>query len=74
MGVRPQDPCHGRLPGVAEPELADHITDPHASECMVSYRKRAIPADAIARAVSYAIAQPADVDVNEIIVRPTGQR
>ena len=31
----------------------------------------AIPADAIARAIAFAIEQPADIDVNEIIVRPT---
>src|SRR5690606_18910512 len=61
-------------PGVTESELAEHITGPVAAELMVGYRRRAIPADAVARAVSFAIAQPADVDVNEIIVRPTGQR
>jgi NADP-dependent 3-hydroxy acid dehydrogenase YdfG len=33
----------------------------------------AIPPDAIARAVAFAIEQPADVDVSEIIVRPTAQ-
>ena len=35
------------------------------------YRKKAVPAEAIARAVRFAIEQPAGVDVNEIIVRPT---
>jgi NADP-dependent 3-hydroxy acid dehydrogenase YdfG len=35
--------------------------------------KLAIPPDAIARAVAFAIEQPADVDVSEIIVRPTAQ-
>ena len=33
----------------------------------------AISPDAIARAVAFAIEQPADVDVNEIVVRPTAQ-
>lgn len=33
----------------------------------------AIPPDAIARAIAFAIEQPADVDVNEIVVRPTAQ-
>ena len=33
----------------------------------------AIPPDAIARAIAFAIDQPADVDVGEIIVRPTAQ-
>lgn len=61
-------------PGVTESELADHITDPHAAAAMTEYRAATIPADAIARAVSFAVAQPADVDVNEIIVRPSAQR
>jgi hypothetical protein len=33
----------------------------------------AIPPEAIARAIAFAIEQPADVDVNEIIIRPTAQ-
>ncbi len=33
----------------------------------------AIDPDAIARAIAFAIEQPADVDVNEIVVRPTAQ-
>jgi NADP-dependent 3-hydroxy acid dehydrogenase YdfG len=37
---------------------------------MRSYRKTAIPPDAIGRAIQYAIEQPDDVDVNEIVVRP----
>lgn len=61
-------------PGVVESELADHITDPHAAGLMVGYRAASIPADAIARAVAYAVDQPADVDVNEIVVRPAAQR
>lgn len=58
-------------PGVVESELADSISDPEAREMMTEYRKIALPADAIARAMAYAIEQPAEVDVNEIIVRPT---
>lgn len=61
-------------PGVVESELADVISDPTAREAMRSYRAVAIPADAIASAISYAIGQPPDVDVNEIVVRPAGQR
>jgi NADP-dependent 3-hydroxy acid dehydrogenase YdfG len=38
---------------------------------MKTFRKIAIPADAIARAVAYAIEQPDDVDVSELVVRPT---
>lgn len=35
--------------------------------------KIAIPPDAIARAIAFAIEKRADVDVNDIIIRPTAQ-
>lgn len=57
-------------PGVVESELADTITDPSAAEAMKTYRAIALQPSAIARAVRYAIEQPDDVDVNEIVVRP----
>lgn len=57
-------------PGVTESELADSISDPEAREAMKTYRAVALPASAIAEAIAYAIAQPAQVDVNEIVVRP----
>ncbi|PSJ38335.1 SDR family oxidoreductase [Allosphingosinicella deserti] len=58
-------------PGVVESELADTITDPAAAEAMQTYRAIALKPDAIARAVRYAIEQPDDVDVSDIVVRPT---
>jgi NADP-dependent 3-hydroxy acid dehydrogenase YdfG len=58
-------------PGVVESELAESISDPGGREEMRSFRKIAIKPDAIARAIHFAIEQPADVDVSEIIVRPT---
>lgn len=58
-------------PGVVESELANTITDPSAADVMKSYRAIALQPDAIGRAVRYAIEQPDDVDVNEIVVRPT---
>ncbi|MEV0891559.1 SDR family oxidoreductase [Promicromonospora sp. NPDC050262] len=61
-------------PGTVESELAEHISDPDAQTYMKSFRRNLIPADAIARAISFALDQPADVDVNEIIVRPAAQR
>jgi NADP-dependent 3-hydroxy acid dehydrogenase YdfG len=60
-------------PGVTESELAQTVTDPQARELMVAYRAVALPAAAIARAISFAIEEPADVDVNELVVRPTAQ-
>lgn len=58
-------------PGVVESELADSISDPASRELMKEYRAIALQGDAIARAVAYAIEQPADVNTAEIIVRPT---
>ncbi|HEY9263379.1 MAG TPA: SDR family oxidoreductase [Mycobacterium sp.] len=58
-------------PGVTESELAESISDPQAREAMQSYRAVAIPASAIADAIAYAVGQPPQVDVNEIIVRPS---
>ncbi|MFJ6493931.1 SDR family oxidoreductase [Streptomyces virginiae] len=57
-------------PGVTESELAEGISDPAAREAMKAYRAVALPASAIAGAIAYAVAQPAEVDVNEIVVRP----
>jgi NADP-dependent 3-hydroxy acid dehydrogenase YdfG len=58
-------------PGTTASELADHIADDAAAEAMESFRAVTIDADAIARAVAFAIAQPQDVDVSEIVIRPT---
>jgi NADP-dependent 3-hydroxy acid dehydrogenase YdfG len=58
-------------PGVVETELGSDITDDSSKGFLQELRKTALKPDAIARAVLYAIAQPEDVDVNEIIVRPT---
>lgn len=58
-------------PGVTESELAETISDESARELMKEYRRNAIPASAIAQAIAYAIEQPAGVDVNELVVRPT---
>jgi NADP-dependent 3-hydroxy acid dehydrogenase YdfG len=58
-------------PGVVESELADTITDPGTAEGMKAFREIAIKPDAIARAIAFAVSQPEDVDVSEVIVRPT---
>jgi NADP-dependent 3-hydroxy acid dehydrogenase YdfG len=56
-------------PGVTESELGHDITDEGTAQSVRQLRGIALPADAIARAVLYAVSQPADVDVNEMIVR-----
>ena len=58
-------------PGVVRSELAETITDEIARQAMQAFRAVAIEPDAIGRAVVYAIEQPADVDVSEIVVRPS---
>jgi len=58
-------------PGVTTSELAHTITHEATAKFIDEYRKQAIPAEAIARAIAFAIEQPNDVDVNEIVVRPT---
>lgn len=57
-------------PGVTESELAESISDDGARAAMRDYRAVAIPASAIADAIAFAVGQPPEVDVNEIIVRP----
>ncbi|SJM35567.1 putative enzyme [Mesorhizobium delmotii] len=61
-------------PGVVESELADTITDPVAAAAMKTYRAIALQPGAIGRAVRFAIEQPDDVDVNEIVIRPTASK
>ena len=60
-------------PGAVATELANSITHEETAKGMDAIYEIAIDADAIARAITYAIEQPDDVDVNEIIIRPTKQ-
>ena len=60
-------------PGAVESELPKTVTEPDLAETMRKVYEVAIPADSFARAVLFAISQPADVDINEILFRPTGQ-
>ena len=56
-------------------ELANTVTDPEtAARLHKYYEETAIPADSFARAVAFAINEPEDVDVNEILFRPTRQQ
>ncbi|MFN5610936.1 MAG: SDR family oxidoreductase, partial [Pseudanabaena sp.] len=58
-------------PGVVETELGSDITDEATKGFLKELRKTALTPEAIARAVLYAVSQPEDIDVSEIIVRPT---
>ena len=61
-------------PGAVFTELLNQITDP---EVAAANRKAtdsmAVPAESFARAVAFAISQPEEMDVNEILFRPTRQ-
>lgn len=61
-------------PGAIATELPASVTDPAMSKSLHEfYEKNAIPADSFARAVAYAINQPEEVDISEILFRPTVQ-
>jgi NADP-dependent 3-hydroxy acid dehydrogenase YdfG len=61
-------------PGAVDSELKESTSDEASAKAVKElYKQLAIPADSVARAIAYAIEQPADVDVNEIVVRPTVQ-
>ena len=59
-------------PGAVESDLK-HTTSGTAVDTVLDFYKQAIPAASVARAIAFAIAQPADVDINEIVLRPTAQ-
>jgi len=64
----------GASSGVVSTELANAITDEEMAKNIRQRRDAfAISPDAIARAVAFAIEQPDDVDINEVVVRPTKQ-
>ncbi|TVT43177.1 SDR family oxidoreductase [Hymenobacter setariae] len=61
-------------PGFVHTDFADSMTNPEAKAQILAARdKMAISPDAIARAIAFAIEQPADVDVGELVIRPTAQ-
>ena len=61
-------------PGAVATELPNSVVEPDiAAGIQQFYKEVAIPADSFARAVAFVISQPDDVDVNEILFRPTQQ-
>ena len=61
-------------PGAIATELLEHISD-EALQQQVAQRvgEYAIPADSFARMVAFAVNEPTEVDVSEILFRPTAQ-
>jgi NADP-dependent 3-hydroxy acid dehydrogenase YdfG len=61
-------------PGAVASELPQSITEPDIAQGVEQfYEQYAIPAESFARMVAFAMSQPEDVDVNEILFRPTRQ-
>jgi NADP-dependent 3-hydroxy acid dehydrogenase YdfG len=78
-GLRQESKAHNLRttiisPGAVATELPDTITEPDVAERINKfYKEVAISPDSFARAVVFAISQPDDVDINEILFRPTKQ-
>ncbi|WP_310833363.1 SDR family oxidoreductase [Paenibacillus pedocola] len=61
-------------PGIVQTNFTEGVTDPGLKEQLTVIRDRlAMAPDAVARAIAYAIEQPDEIDVNEIVIRPTAQ-
>jgi len=60
-------------PGAVESELKLSTNHQESSVTVNEFYKKAIPAASVARAIAFAIEQPTDVDINEIVLRPTAQ-
>src|SRR5580700_2330338 len=65
--------CTMISPGAIATELSESSSDEATRKNLREFMKMAIPASAIARAIAYAIEQPADVEVDEMVIRPTVQ-
>lgn len=76
-GIRREVGSHIRTtviyPGAIQSELLNGTSDPLSHERLEKSRQIAVSPDCIARSIAFAIEQPAEVDVNEIVIRPTAQ-
>ena len=65
--------CTMISPGAVATELSESSSDEATRKNLREFMKMAIPANAIARAIAYAIEQPVEVEVDEMVIRPTAQ-
>ena len=65
--------CTMISPGAIATELSESSSDEATRKNLREFMKMAIPANTIARAIAYAIEQPVDVEVDEMVIRPTVQ-
>jgi NADP-dependent 3-hydroxy acid dehydrogenase YdfG len=73
MEVGPDIRATAISPGAVATELTSQITHEDSAKGAAELYEAAIEADAVACAITYAISQPRDVDVNEIVLRPTAR-
>lgn len=75
-GLRQEVGEHVRVtsiePGAVDSDLK-HSTSGTAKDTVLDFYRLAIPSVSVARAIAFAIEQPNDVDINEIVLRPTKQ-
>ncbi|HLW53491.1 MAG TPA: hypothetical protein VKW06_11665 [Candidatus Angelobacter sp.] len=65
--------CTMISPGAVATELPESSSDEATRKNLREFMNMAIPASTMARAVAYAIEQPADVEIDEVVVGPTAQ-
>ncbi len=65
--------CTGKTAGLSDSELKLGSSNEASRNNLAEFYKTAIPADSVARAIAFAIEQPADVGINEIVLRPLTQ-
>ena len=65
--------CTMISPGAVATELTESSSEEAIRKNLREFYKIAIPPDSIARAIAYAIEQPAEVEIDEVVIRPTAQ-
>jgi NADP-dependent 3-hydroxy acid dehydrogenase YdfG len=65
--------CTMICPGAVATEVTEGSSDEATRAHMREFYRIAIPAESVARAVAYAIGEPADVEIDDIVIRPTAQ-
>jgi NADP-dependent 3-hydroxy acid dehydrogenase YdfG len=60
-------------PGAVDTELPESSSEEATRKSLREFYRIAIPADSLARAIAYAIEQPAGVEIDEVVIRPTAQ-
>ena len=65
--------CTMISPGAVATELPESSSEEATRKNLREFYKMAIPANSIASAIAYAIQQPAEVEIDEVVVRPTAQ-